>query len=170
MRCGICGKDTMRDPRTGDQRPIYDADALNRHKILEHPIEYRAAREARQAKADATRQAKFVEAQRVYDARLAASRPVVIRARGEGKPTTCPSSQVIRYQVSSWGGLPPTDVRFPDAETYAQYESVMATIVELEAEARVHLTAAWEKGMPVTLADLDELDRAASAKASPQAG
>ena len=162
MRCGICGKDTMRHPRSGDQIPMHDHDALNRHKILEHPIEYRAAREARQAKADATRRAKVAEAQRVSDARLAASRPVVMQYAGETELITGPSSQLARYQVNSSGR-----VRFPDAEAYHQYESVMATIAKLEGLARTYLTEAWQMGTPVTLEHLDELDRAA--EVSPQA-
>mgnify|MGYP001577282354 CR=1 FL=1 len=162
MRCGICGKDTMRHPRSGDQIPMHDHDALSRHKILEHPIEYRAAREARQAKADATRRAKVAEAQRVSDVRLAASRPVVMQYAGETELITGPSSQLARYQVNSSGR-----VRFPDAEAYRQYQRVMATITGLEAEARAYLTEAWEMGTPVTLEHLDELDRAA--EVSPQA-
>ena len=170
MRCGICGKDTMRHPRSGDQVRMHDHDALNRHKILEHPIEYRAAREARQAKADAIRQAKAAETRRVSDARLAASKPVVIRYHGEGEPETYPSSQVIRYQVSSWNNQPQkTDVRFPDADAYRLYEEIMAEIGKLEIEAREELTAAWDMGTPVTLEHLDELDHAAIARASPQA-
>ena len=165
MRCGICGKDTMRHPRSGDQVPMYDQDALNRHKILEHPIEYWAAREARQAKADATRRAKVAEAQRVSDARLAASRPVVIRYPDGGETLTRPSSILARFQVHDLDiGQPQTVVRFPDPDRYGDYRSVMAEIVELEAEARGLLTAAWEMGTPVTLADLDELDRAAQAQ------
>ena len=161
MRCGICGKDTMLHPGSGDQLPIYDADALARHKKAEHRAEYYEAIEARRAKAHATRQAKFVEAQRVRDARLAASRPVVMQYAGETEFITGPSSQLARYQVNSSGR-----VRFPDAEAYNQYLSVMAAIAGLEAEARVHLTGAWEMGTPVTLEHLDELDRAA--EVSPQ--
>ena len=167
MRCGICGKDTMRDPRTGDQRPIYDADALNRHKILEHPIEYRAAREARQAKAWTTKLLKAVEARRVSDARLAASRPVVALHPNEKELKTYPSSKVARHQVRSWDGGQLTAVRFPEPEVYRLYLSIMGDIAQLEAEAQVRLTTAWEMGTPVTLEHLDELDRAA--EVSPQA-
>ena len=167
MRCGICGKDTMRHPRSGDQIPMHDHDALNRHKILEHPIEYRAAREARQAKADATKQAKAAEARQVSDARLAASRPVVVRYRGEQEVTTLPSSKILRHQVDPI--FDTSRPRFPDADAYQGYKSLMAQIAGLTAEADIYLIIAWEMGTPVTLEHLDELDRAAIAKASPQA-
>ena len=161
MRCGICGKDTMRHPRSGAQIPMHDQDALNRHKILEHPIEYRAAREARQAKAQATKQTKDAEAQRVSDARLAASRPVVVRSAGDTGPITYPSSRLRRFDVYGWNGSAQTNVRFPEAEAYRLYEEIMAEISKLEGDARVYLTTAWEMGWPVTLDALDELDRAA---------
>ena len=169
MRCGICNKDTMRDYRTSQQVPIRDGDALGRHKRAEHPAEYRAAIEARRTKAHATRQAQAAEARQVSDARLAASRPVVARDRGEGEPMTCPSSKLARYQLTHGNNLPSTDVRFPDPAAYRLYEEIMAEIAGLEGDARGYLTAAWEMGTPVTLEHLDELDRAAIAKASPQA-
>ena len=156
MRCGICGKDTMLHPGSGDQLPIYDADALARHKKAEHRAEYYEAIEARRAKAWTTKLLKAAEAQRVRDARLAASRPVVMQYAGETELITGPSSQLARYQVNSSGR-----VRFPDAEAYHQYESVMATIAKLEGLARTYLTEAWQMGTPVTLEHLDELDRAA---------
>ena len=171
MRCGICGKDTMLGYHlaTGRvARPIYGVSDLNHHKAMEHPTEYSAAIAARRTKAQATRQAQAAEAQRVSDARLAASRPVVIRQRGEGETTTRPSSEIRRWELSVYQGRPNTDVRFPDAGAYAQYLGVMVTIAGLEAKARMHLTRAWEMGTPVTLEHLDELDRAAIALASPQ--
>ena len=165
MRCGICGKDTMLGYR-GIRSQIYHPADLDYHKRVEHPEEYQAARAARRTKAQATKATKAVEAQRVSDARLAASRPVVVRYHGEGEPITHPSSKVARYQVSGKDNHPVTDVRFPDAEAYAQYLGVMVTIAGLEAKARMHLTRAWEMGTPVTLEHLDELDRAAIAKAT----
>ena len=169
MKCGICGKDTMRGYGGSGQLPIYDASDLSRHKKADHPTEYQEAIESRRAKTWTTQRAKVAEAQRVSDARLAASRPVVVRNRGEGEPMTCPSSKLARWQlISSWNNQPQkTDVRFPDAEAYHEYLSVMARIAGLEIEAKTHLTAAWERGTPVTLEHLDELDRAAIA--SPQA-
>ena len=163
MRCGICGQ-TTKQGYQGEQVPIYNAYSLNRHKKAEHPTEYLAARVARRAKAQATKQAKAAEAHRVGDARLAASRPVVYRYHGEGEPETYPSSKVARWHLMGWNGEPLTDVRFPDAEAYLQYECVMELIAKLEAKARVPLTAAWEMGTPVTLQHLYELDRAAITK------
>ena len=150
----------------GEHLPIRDADALARHKKAEHRAEYDAAITARRAKTWTTQRAKVAEAQRVSDARLAASRPVVARDRGEGEPMTCPSSKLARYQLTHGNNLPSTDVRFPDPAAYRLYEEIMAEIAGLEGDARGYLTAAWEMGTPVTLAHLDELDRAAS----PQAG
>ena len=163
MRCGICGKTTMRGYQ-GEQVPISGVYFLNRHKRTEHQAEYWAVIEARRAKAETTKQAKAAEAQRVSDARLAASRPVVYRYHGEGEPETYPSSKVARWHLMGWNGEPLTDVRFPDAEAYLQYECVMELIAKLEAKARVPLTAAWEMGTPVTLQHLYELDRAAITK------
>ena len=160
MRCGICGKDTMLGYQ-GIPRPIMDAADLNSHKRVEHPEEYQAAREARRAKAQASKDAKAAEAQRVSAARLAASRPVVVRYLSKAEPITLPSSRLARWQLNyktSDGGA---EVRFPEAAAYQRYESVMAEIASLAAEVRVHLTAAWEMGTPVTLEHLDELDRAA---------
>ncbi len=156
MRCGICGKDTMGGNDTSNQVPIYDADALSRHKKAKHPAEYQTALEARRIKTEATKQAQVAEAQRVHDARLAASKPVVSRYRGEEEAETYPSSRLVRYQL--YGN---NNVRFPDPEAYHQYLNVMATIAGLEAVARAHLTTAWEMGTPVPLEHLDELDRAA---------
>ena len=156
MKCGICGKDTMRG--WNDQEvPIYDSGALAQHKRAEHKTEYYAAIEARRTKAETT----AAEAKRVSDARLAASRPVVVRYREWEPPVTYPSSNVHRHEVSDAGSQRLTYVRFPDPDRYGDYRSVMAEIVELEAEARGLLTAAWEMGTPVTLEHLDELDRAA---------
>ena len=168
MKCGICGKDT-RLGYHGEQVPIYDAHALAQHKKYEHTAEYRAAKAARLAKAQTANQDRAAEAQRVSDARLAASRPVVARLFGSGTPIAYASSKLSRWDVRGGDEHQMIYVRFPDAEAYEQYLSVMATIAGLEAEARVHLTAAWEMGTPVTLEHLDELDRAAIAKASPQA-
>ena len=157
MKCGICGKDTFLGFR-GEQIQIRDHRVLNQHKRAEHRAEYVAAVDSRRAKMETTRQAKAAEAQRVGDARLAASRPVVERAWRVNVPVTYPSSNVRRYQVS---GDHATTVRFPDAAAYRQYERIMEGIAALEVEARIHLTAAWERGTPVTLEHLDALDRAA---------
>ena len=165
MRCGICGKDGTDRTMLKLRSFPYD---LNEHTRNAHPAEYQAAIAARRTKAQTARQTKAVEAQRVSDARLAASRPVVIRFRGEGESRTCPSSKVARHEVRDWNDKPMTHVRFPDAEAYQQYERIMVTIAGLEAGARELLTLAWEMGRPVTLAHLDELDRAAIALASPQ--
>ena len=161
MRCGICGKTTMRGNITGEQVPISGVYFLNRHKRTEHQAEYWAAIEARRAKAETTKQAKAAEAQRVSDARLQASKPVVVRYLGVEELMTFPSSKVARYQVGASLNGPKTGVRFPDAEAYRLYECIMVAIAGLEAEARVHLTAAWVMGTPVTLEHLDELDRVA---------
>ena len=163
MRCGICGKTTMRGHH-GEQVPISSPYFLALHKKAEHPTEYRAAIAARRMNAETTRQAKADEAQRVSDARLAASRPVVYRYHGEGEPETYPSSKVNRWHLMDWNNEPETGVRFPDAEAYREYLSVMATIAKLEGLAMTHLTAAWECGTPVTMEHLDELDRAAITK------
>ena len=144
------------------QVPIRDGDALGRHKRAEHPTEYQAAIEARRAKAHATRQANAVEARQVSDARLAASRPVVVRYRGEQEVTTLPSSKILRHQVDPI--FDTSRPRFPDADAYQGYKSLMAQIAGLTAEADIYLIIAWEMGTPVTLADLDELDRAAQAQ------
>ena len=77
MKCGICGKTTMRGNITGEQVPISGVYFLNRHKRTEHQAEYWAVIEARRAKAQATKQAKAAEAHRVSDARLQASKPIV---------------------------------------------------------------------------------------------
>ena len=164
MKCGICNKDMFQGYR-GEMVTIYTADVLNRHKKRDHPTEYRAAIEARRTKMETTKRAKVAEAQRVTDARLAASRPVVIRSRGEGEPVTYPSSNILRHQVDPI--FDTSRPRFPDADAYQGYKSLMAQIAGLTAEADVYLTAAWERGTPVTLEHLDELDRAA--KAGPQA-
>ena len=164
MRCGICGKDTMLGNSTTGQALIRNAADLNWHKATEHRAEYLAAIAARRTKAQTARQAKGIEAQRVSDARLAASRPVVVRYHGEGEAITYPSSKVARYQVSGRDNHPVTDVRFPDAEAYQQYERIIAEVTRLEAGARELLTLAWEMGRPVTLEHLDELARASSAK------
>ena len=158
MRCGICGKTTMRGNSTSGQVSIYNTYALNRHKKAEHPTEYLAAKVARRTKAETTRQAKAAEAHRVGDARLAASRPVVYRYHGEGEPETYPSSKVARWHLMGWDGEPLTDVRFPDAEAYKEYEHIMAEIARLEVGAKLLLTLAWERGIPITLEHLDELD------------
>ena len=79
MRCGICGKTTMRGYQ-GEQVPISSIYFLNQHKRVEHRAEYWDARVARRAKAlarETTKRTKAAEAQRVSDARLQASRPVV---------------------------------------------------------------------------------------------
>ena len=156
MKCGICGKGTMRG--WNDQEvPIYSRDALRQHKRAEHKTEYYAAIDARRTKA----QAKATEAQRVSDARLAASRPVVVQSAGDTGPITYPSSRLRRFDVCGWNGSAQTVVRFPDPEAYRLYEEIMAEISKLEGHARVYLTTAWEMGWPVTLDALDELDRAA---------
>ena len=156
MRCGICGK----DGKDGTRSYPYD---LNAHKRNVHPAEYWAAIESRRTKMQATKATKAVEAQRVSAARLAASRPVVIRYSSKEAPITCPSSQVRRFELnrSRWHGELMTDVRFPEAEAYQRYMNVMGVFAALEAKAREHLTDAWERGTPVTLEHLDELDRAA---------
>ena len=160
MKCGLCGKSTMLGFR-GEPIKIYGADMLNHHKRREHPTEFQAARVARQAKTETTKQAKAAEAQRVSDARLAASRPVVVRQQGVADPVAYPSSAIHRWQLSTYdNNQPNTDVRFPAAEPYQLYQGTMGVIAVLEAEAKVHLTDAWERGTPVTLEDLEELDRA----------
>ena len=162
MRCGICNKDTFQGYR-GELVTIYTIDVLNRHKKRDHPTEYRAAIEARRTKMETTKRAKVAEAQRVSDARLAASRPVVVRSRGEEDPETYPSSRLTRYQVRDWNYRSQTDVRFPNPAAYLLYEDTMAEIRGLEGDARGYLLAAWEMGTPVTLEHLDELDLAAKA-------
>ena len=161
MKCGICGKTTMRG-YYGEGYPIYDRGDLAQHKKYEHKAEYRAAIEARRTKAEIAK----AEAQRVSDARLAASRPVVYRSFGQGEPETYPSSKVTWQQVKGWDGQIRTDVRFPDAQAYEEYKCVMVEIAGLEAHASVILTRAWELGTPVTLEHLDELDRAAAQPAA----
>ena len=163
MKCGICGKDTWLGFR-GETRKIYDARDLARHKKANHPKEWVAARDARRTKAETTKQAKVTEEQRVRDARLAASKPVVVRYRDWETPVSYPSSNVARHQVSSLTDQPHGYVRFPDAEAYKGYLSAMAELAGWEAEARAYLIVAWTKGTPVTLEHLDELDRAAVAK------
>ena len=158
MNCAICGKTTMLGYH-GEQVPIRDAHALAQHKRLEHPAAYQVTIAARRTKAWTTKLAKVAEIQRVYDARLAASRPVVYSYNGV--TTTCPSSDVMRWHIFS-GGATQTDVRFPDAAAFRLYEEIKEEIAKLEADARGHLTCAWEMGTPVTLEHLDELDRAAA--------
>lgn len=162
MKCGICGKDTFLGFH-GEQIKIYNVDTLNRHKKADHPKEFLAARVTRRAKAETTRQAQEAEAQRVSAARLAASRPVVIRSLGQGEPIICPSSKLARWQLNWHGGDPGAEVRFPDAQAYREYERIMVQIAGLNATATAVLIAAWERGTPVTLEHLDELDRAAIA-------
>ena len=164
MKCGICNKTTMLGYHD-EQVPISSPYLLARHKRYEHRAEHQAAIDARRTKAQTTKQAKATAAQRVSDARLAASRPVVARLFGSGTPIAYASSKLSRWDVRGGDEHQMIYVRFPDAEAYEQYLSVMATIAGLESEARVHLTAAWEMGTPVTLEHLDELDRAASPQA-----
>ena len=168
MRCGICNKDTFQGYR-GELVTIYTIDVLNRHKKRDHPTEYRAAIEARRTKMETTKRAKVAEAQRVSDARLAASRPVVVRDRGEGEPITCPSSALYRWQLNRHVNEPGYEVRFPEADAYHRYLGLIAESAGLKAEANMQLAVAWEMGTPVTLEHLDELDRAAIANTSPQA-
>ena len=138
MNCAICGKTTMLGYH-GEQVPIRDAHALAQHKRLEHPAAYQVTIAARRTKARATKLAEDAELQRVHDARLAASRPVVYSYNGV--TTTCPSSDVMRWHIFS-GGKAQTDVRFPDAAAYREYERIMAEVTRLEAGARELLTVA----------------------------
>ena len=114
MKCGICSKTTMRGYNTSVRVPISSVYYLNQHKAADHPAEYQAAREAHRTKAEIAK----AETQRISDARLAASRPVVARHpwSDENEPVTYPSSKVSRFDVTDWAGEPRSIVRFPDAQ------------------------------------------------------
>lgn len=159
MKCGLCGKDTMLGYH-GEQRKIYDTSDLARHKSAEHKDEVLAAQAARSRKAATAKQ----EANRVAQARLAASRPVIARYRGSGTPSIFPSSRLRPLELKSLNGVPLSDVRFPDPARFSEYEALVAQIAEIQAQTQAVLISAWETGQPVPLEHLAELDSAAIEK------
>ena len=157
MKCGICGEDT-RKGSYGQPIRLLTTRELVYHKKYDHPKEYEAILRARREKRDATKAAAFSETKRRQAARLAASKPAVARAVGDGLVYTRPSSMIQRYAIAPFNGL--SRPRFPDLTAYAQYQEIHAQILELEIKAQEFLVQAWENGALIPLEHLDELDRA----------
>lgn len=176
MKCGVCGKEERivfksggyrGDPRdaegnripettadgTVETRFMYDLGAVNVHKRLEHPEEFKAAEEAKVARKTAKETRRRVEASHTRAVSHAAGKAVAVpvinyqeywmnkkRGLGQDGPYMVglsheyvhESSEQLQDRIATWGKISPSD--FQMRETRQITEDQASDLQTLDAE------------------------------------
>ncbi len=146
-KCGICGATTNPNGTS-----IYD---MAGHKARQHPTEYQEAKNASLVKRRATARAKEELLQRKRKAGEAASRVTVL---GTGGMTVGNTSRLSRYNILEVRGTHDA-ARYPDIDLLVKYRELTEEVELLKYRQYKTLQEAYEKGIPVPLADWEAVQK-----------
>lgn len=149
MKCGIChnatptyeyrGFGSLQPTRT---LPVRDAGDLAQHKRQQHPAEFQAAIEKREAGKQAVERARIERAAKVRDVGQQHGRLALLRYDESSTP-------ILTHTSEEYSGV---YLRYPNKTAFAEYQ-------RLTEAAKTALETAWRLGSRVPQEDIDAVKR-----------